>query len=132
NCTLDDSDPPKTRDVVYPCPWGSMNDGPYDNGDEMECGNSVVDRGEDCDPADSTYDAFIPAETCTSLGHGPGSLGCTAYPRACTWDTSGCTAKTCTQYGRSTVRLLNVLGGPGDDQLFFTARDIPGASFDPQ
>src|SRR5439155_24473613 len=29
------------------------------------------------------------------------------------------------------VRLRNVLGGPEDDELHFTARDLPGASFDP-
>src|ERR1043166_5191505 len=93
-CTMNSDNPPHTNDYTYPCPWGQTNDAPYDNGDEMECGNGVVDRGEDCDPVDSTYGAFIPAETCASLGHGPGTLGCTTDPRGCPWATTGRPADT--------------------------------------
>jgi len=123
--------PPVTTDATYPCPWGHTNDAPYLNGDEQECGNGVIDLGEDCDEDAYNPGAIVPAETCDSLGHGPGTLGCVTTPRACTWDTSGCTAPTCTEYGASTVRLRNVLGPAGDDELVFTARDIPGAAFDP-
>jgi hypothetical protein len=132
NCSMDTSqNPPVTTDATYPCPWGHTNDAPYLNGDEQECGNGVIDLGEDCDEDAYNPGAIVPAETCDSLGHGPGTLGCVTTPRACTWDTSGCTAPTCTEYGASTVRLRNVLGPAGDDELVFTARDIPGAAFDP-
>ncbi len=128
-CGNQNTSPPHTCDSTYPCPWGQANDAPYQNGDEAECGNGVVDLGEDCDQYGTN--AFIPADDCTSLGHGSGTLACTTTPRACTWDTSGCTAKVCREYGASSTRLQNVLGTPGDDELLFTARDFPGGSFDP-
>lgn len=130
NCSLT-GDPPVTTDATYPCPWGHTNDGPYLNGDELECGNGVIDLGEDCDQDPYNMNAIIPAETCATLGHGSGTLGCVTTPRACTWDTSGCTAKTCSEYGASNIRLRSVVGPAGDDELIFSARDFPGATFDP-
>ena len=132
SCSMDSSDPPHTLDAVYPCPWGQTNDSGYLNGGELECGNGVIDLGEDCDKsAYSAWGAFIPSETCDTLGHGPGTLDCTTTPRACTWDTSGCAANTCAEYGASRTRLKNVLGASGDDELVFTAKNFPGATFDP-
>jgi len=129
SCLMDGSNPPHTTDVPYPCPWGSTNDAPYENGDEMLCGNGMIDRGEDCDQYGSS--TIVPAETCESLGHGPGTLACTTTPRACTWDTSGCLAKTCSEYGASSVRLRNVASPTTDDVLDFAASDLRGGSFDP-
>jgi hypothetical protein len=132
NCALNSDDPPVTNDLTYPCPWGHSNMGAYLNGDEQECGNGVIDLGEDCDEDPYNPGSLIPAgETCASLGHGPGPLTCTTTPRACTWNTSGCAAPTCTEYGASRVRLRNVLGPSGDDQLLFTARGLVGGTFDP-
>jgi hypothetical protein len=130
NCSLDTSvNPPVTNDTTYPCPWGHTNDAPYRNGDEQQCGNGTIDRGEDCDQYGSS--TLVPAETCDSLGHGPGTLACTTTPAACTWDTSGCTAKSCSEYGASMVRLRRVAAPATDDELNFRGMELPGATFDP-
>ena len=129
SCLLDQSNPPHTLDAFFPCPWGQTNDAPYENGDEMQCGNGMIDPGEDCDQYGTS--TIIPADTCVTLGHGQGTIGCTTTPRACTWDTSGCAAKTCTEYGASTIRLRNVASPADDDVLDFRAANVPGGSFDP-
>lgn len=46
------------------------------------CGNGQIDADEECDGS------FLGAETCESLGHGPGVLDCD--PMTCTYDTSMC------------------------------------------
>ena len=115
--------------TVGPCPFGTANNGPYQNGDEAQCGNGIIDRGEDCDQYSGS---FIPSETCESLGHGPGTLACTTTPRACTWDTGACAAPACAEYGASQIRLSAVGASATDDELRFKARNLPGASFDPR
>jgi hypothetical protein len=50
--------------------------------DPDDCGNGVLDAGEQCDGA------ALNGQTCAGLGHDGGTLGCTA---ACTFDESGCT-----------------------------------------
>ncbi len=116
--------------TVGACPFGTTNNGAYENGDQAQCGNGVIDRGEDCDQYGTG--SFIPSETCDSLGHGPGTLTCTTEPRACTWDTSACAAPACSEYGASLVRLLNIGGSASDDELRFKARSLAGATFDPR
>lgn len=46
-----------------------------------ECGNGVVEPGEECEGTD------LGGRTCAGLGHPPGELACTA---ACALDASGC------------------------------------------
>jgi len=128
NCALDSSNPPKTNDLSYPCPWGSINEGPYQNGDEQECGNGVVDLGEDCDPGYGGGGGFAPAETCETLGHGPGTLACSSL---CIWDTSGCTAKQCSEWGASRLQARGFGGASGDDAINFRAAELRGGTFDP-
>jgi hypothetical protein len=45
------------------------------------CGDGIAECGEDCDGGD------LAGETCSSLGHGSGTLGCDGM---CSFDTSGC------------------------------------------
>jgi len=115
--------------TVGPCAFGTTNNNTYVNGDEAQCGNGFIDRGEDCDKYGTG--TIIPSETCDSLGHGPGTLDCTTTPRACTWNTSGCAAPACTEYGASLVRLFNV-GAPASGELRMKARGLSGAAFDPR
>src|SRR5256885_3403076 len=61
----------------------------------------------------------------------PMSLACTTTPRACTWDTSACAAPACAEYGVSLTRLENLAAPGTDDTLRFSARNFPGAAFDP-
>jgi len=130
SCVIAD---PSTGQTVGPCAWGTTNgNNDYLNGDEHQCGNGLIDPGEDCDPEDQYGTGFIPGETCDSLGQGPGTLACTTTPRACTWDTSGCAASTCAEYGASTTRLTNLAPPGTDDELSFHARNLPGAAFDPR
>jgi hypothetical protein len=134
NCMMDTNfDPPRTSDLTYPCPWGQENFATYKNRDELECGNGLLDLGEDCDPGDGSYNVgtIVPTETCASLGHGPGTLGCTPL---CMWDTSGCAAIECAEYGATKLRARNVALPGGDDDLDVRAADLDGAgrSFDPR
>ena len=51
-----------------------------------DCGNGVIDAGEQCDGADlNSFD-------CSSLGYAGGTLGCD--PMMCIFDTSMCTTDT--------------------------------------
>jgi hypothetical protein len=122
-----------TSDVPYPCPWGHSNDAPYLNGDQQECGNGIVDRGEDCDPG---YGGGGPlGETCDTLGHGPGTVTCPSGSETgaflCMWNTGGCTAKTCERYGAAKMKLRN-LTGAADFDLAITNLPTTGHSFDPR
>jgi hypothetical protein len=127
NCILDDSDPPHTTDATYPCPWGQTNDAPYQNGNEQECGNGIVDLGEDCDGGyGGGGGGFVPSETCESLGHGPGTLACSAL---CIWDTSACAADNCSEYGASRTRYRRAAG---DADLRAFDLQSAGLSFDPR
>lgn len=51
-----------------------------------DCGNEVVDAGEDCDGAD------LNAQDCARLGHVAGELACT---KDCTFDDSACVDQLC-------------------------------------
>jgi len=129
SCVVVDS---STGQTAGPCAWGTMNDNhDYLNGDEHQCGNGQIDAGEDCDQDQYGGGSFVPGETCDSLGHGPGTLACTTTPRACTWDTSACAAPACAEYGASLTRLENLAAPGTDDTLRFSARNFPGAAFDP-
>ncbi|TMA50421.1 MAG: hypothetical protein E6J83_00430, partial [Deltaproteobacteria bacterium] len=71
---------PSTGQTLGNCPFGTSNQAPYLSRDQAECGNGIVDLGEDCDPG---YPAGSLPETCETLGHGPGTLGCpTVYDSA--------------------------------------------------
>ena len=133
------SDPPVyvTSDGVFPCPWGHTNDAPYENRDGRECGNGVIDLldpanlsggGEDCDVGG--YGGGVFGETCDSIGHGPGTLLCDAF---CTYDTSGCLAPTCDEFGASRLRIRRLNLAPGEQYADFTGEDLPGSghTFDP-
>ena len=126
------SDPPvyHTNDTFYPCPFGQTNNAPYLNKDERECGNGAIDVGEDCDPGYNGYPAAV-TETCATLGHGPGTLGCTPF---CTFDTTGCAAVECQEYGASRARLKDLGSPAGNDDVAVTAADVSGAgrTFDPR
>jgi len=94
SCSLDQipgSNPPQyaTSDAAFPCPWGHLNNGPYENADEKECENGQIDVGEDCDPgaADEGVPPNLGGQTCASLGRGDGTLACDHF---CQWDVSGC------------------------------------------
>ena len=51
-----------------------------------QCGNSIVEPGEDCDSGD------LNGATCVSLGFTSGSLSCSG---TCTYNTSGCITISC-------------------------------------
>jgi hypothetical protein len=141
SCTMEQipgSDPPefRTADTFYPCPFGQLNHAPDLNRDQAECGNGVIDLGEDCDPGVASNfggDGYsyrgtaAVAETCATLGHGTGILACRPD---CIWDTSGCTAAACQEYGGSRTRIR--IDGPVDASN--TSRAYPvkaGQAFDP-
>lgn len=141
NCAMDGGSPPHTNDVTYPCPWGQTNEAPYENRDEQECGNYAIDLGEDCDPGydQGGWGANLAGETCESLGHGTGTLGCKAD---CTWDYASCEVggptcgapSGCGAYSLRRLRLAR-LGLPGgDDTLVLKGADLGGAgrTFDPR
>lgn len=95
SCALEQipgTDPPqyKTRDFAYPCPWGQTNDAPYESRDEAECGNGMIDAGEDCDPGEDEVPPNLGGQTCASLGRGSGQLGCDSF---CQWDVSDCSVQ---------------------------------------
>lgn len=62
---------------------GGTNDAGVNN-NNAECGNDLLEMGEDCDGS-ALGDA-----TCASLNLGSGDLGCTT---GCTFDTSGCSVQ---------------------------------------
>jgi hypothetical protein len=78
-----------TTDSAFACPWGHVNNGPYENADQRECENGQIDVGEDCDPgaADEGVAPNLGGQTCASLSHGDGTLGCDHF---CQWDFSSC------------------------------------------
>jgi len=125
------SDPPeyRTADLFYPCPWGQTNDAPYQSSAEAECGNTVIDPGEDCDPNYGYGGANLNGETCVSLGHGDGTLGCDDL---CQWDFSGCSVPTaCRSYDVTRLRARRLTDGPGDQRYRLVAKGMDGALFDP-
>src|SRR5262245_32026521 len=87
SCLLEEipgSDPEeyRTADTAYPCPWGQTNDAPYESLSERECGNGLVDLGEQCDP-----EAELTNDTCENHDRGSGTLICDTF---CQWNYSGC------------------------------------------
>ncbi len=141
NCLQDGSDPPHTNDITYPCPWGQTNDAPYQNHDEQECGNWTIERGEDCDTgyASSWGAPNLDGETCESLGHGNGTLGCAPD---CTWDFSSCeignaqcgNESACGSYSLVKLQLGHLAAPAGDEfaTLKGDALDGSGRAFDPR
>src|SRR5262249_10834967 len=83
-----------------------------------------------CDGGYGGPGGFVPAETCASLGQGDGTLACGPY---CTWDTTGCEASQCVEYGANKVKMRRLASPSGDDSLDFRASDLvsTGLSFDP-
>jgi hypothetical protein len=61
-----------------------------DTGDG-ECGNGVIDDGEQCDGGN------LGGFSCSDLGYSGGTLACD--PVTCTYDASGCTTDTTTTQG---------------------------------
>jgi hypothetical protein len=140
SCTIEQvpgSSPPvfRTADTFYPCPFGQENFAPALNRDQAECGNGAIDLGEDCDPGTASNlgaggysyrgQPALP-ETCASLGHGPGTIACR---HDCLWDTSGCAAVACQEYGGSRTRVET-----GDGVASNVSRAYPigaGQAFDP-
>ncbi|MGH7895949.1 MAG: right-handed parallel beta-helix repeat-containing protein [Candidatus Binatia bacterium] len=117
-----------TADQIYPCPFGHANLAPYQSRDEAECGNGSVDVGEECDAGYGGGPSA--AETCRTLGRGPGALLCNAR---CDFDTSDCAAGTCGRYANATVRLRRLGAPSGDDRVSvkLTAVEFTGTTFDP-
>ena len=64
----------------------SSSGGPADTGNAGNCGNGVIDAGEQCDGAD------LQGFDCQSLGLNSGTLACD--PMMCTFDTSMCSSTT--------------------------------------
>jgi hypothetical protein len=60
--------------------------GPVDTGNVGNCGNGIIDAGEQCDGAD------LQGFDCASLGLNGGTLACD--PMMCTFDTSMCSSTT--------------------------------------
>lgn len=140
NCAMDGGSPPHTNDVTYPCPWGQVNDAPYQNKDEQECGNWMIDLGETCDPGydNDLWSPNLNGETCQSLGHGNGTLGC---KQDCTFDFAGCdiggpacgVANPCGSYRVKRLTLTRMSAPAGDERLVMKSFDLDGAerTFDP-
>jgi hypothetical protein len=122
------SDPPeyRTLDLIYPCPWGQTNDAPYQSSAEAECGNTVIDAGEDCDPNYGYGGANLNGESCLSLGHGDGVLGCDGL---CQWDFSGCSVTAaCHTYDVTRLRARRLTSGLGDQRYRLVATGMDGAA----
>jgi hypothetical protein len=64
----------------------SSGGGPVDTGNVGNCGNGVIDAGEQCDGVD------LQGFDCQSLGLNSGTLACD--PMMCTFDTSMCSSST--------------------------------------
>lgn len=64
----------------------STTGGPADTGNVGNCGNGVIDAGEQCDGND------LQGFDCQSLGLNSGTLACD--PMMCTFDTSMCSSST--------------------------------------
>ncbi len=66
---------------------GNPDAGAYESGSDSGgggvCGNGVLEAGEQCDGS------ALGGRTCSDLGYGGGTLGCTS---SCTYDTTACTA----------------------------------------
>jgi hypothetical protein len=60
-------------------------------GGDGECGNGVIDDGEQCDGGN------LGGFSCTDLGYSGGTLACD--PVTCTYDASGCTTDNSTTQG---------------------------------
>jgi hypothetical protein len=91
------------------------------NAAERECGDGALQLGEVCDPA------LASADSCTSLGQGAGSLGCSD---TCTPDTSQCEAASCGRVGPARLR-VGGLGRSGRGNLVLEQIESDGRSFDP-
>ncbi len=131
NCALDGGSPPHTNDVTYPCPWGQTNNAPYRNKDEAECGNGVIDLGEDCDPGYEYWPENLNGETCESRGHGGGTLACRSD---CLFDTSACDIPgSCGGFGATQVKLARLTKPAGEQGLKLKAFSLSasGHPFDP-
>jgi hypothetical protein len=118
-----------TADTFYPCPWGHANLSGYYNRDQRECGNSIVDLGEDCDGG---YGGGAAGETCQSLGLGPDASGPLACNADCSYNTGGCTAPVCGRVRQVSVGVVDGAGS-GDDRLAITLKGLDGTgrTFDP-
>lgn len=137
-CTLDEVPPGSGTfvthdkdlfDAPYPCPFGHENFSGYQNRDELECGNTTVDLGEDCDGG---YGGGAAGETCQSLGLGPDAGGPLACAADCTYDTSACTAPGCGRIRNASMSIRDQ-AGTGDDRIAVTLEGLDGAgrTFDP-
>jgi hypothetical protein len=115
-----------TADLIFPCPFGHANLGPYQNADRQQCGNSVLDRGEDCDTG---YGGGGSGD-CADLGLGAGTYTCTSI---CTYDTTNCAAPTCGHAGASKIALRSLGTPAGNEQasVFVSGLDTAGRTFDP-
>jgi hypothetical protein len=112
-----------TTDSPYPCPWGHENFSSYQNRNEQECGNGMVDVGEECDAG---YGGGVATETCASLGLGDGTLACNAH---CDHDPGGCTSSACGAFATGGFALQ--LGGTDRGALAVSAMEVGGRTFDP-
>jgi hypothetical protein len=136
SCLIVDSE---TGQTAGACPWGTSNQAPYQNRDQAECGNSVIDAGEDCDPGYAPWPADLAGESCQSLGHGDGTLACKAD---CTWDFAGCAiggpacgqATVCGGYAMERLRIARGGAPAGNESalLHATGVDGTGRAFDPR
>jgi hypothetical protein len=111
NCTLDGSNPPKTQDITYPCPWGQTNDAPA-NGDGRVRQRMV--SGEDCDQLFALRRVPRPRpaiHSATVRGRSPAPPRPGRAP-----GTRAAARRRLSGVRAGTVSLRNALTPPGDDQ----------------